>query len=175
MTATLTRDFAYTDYVRTQNSSVISDLYYNADDQTLVVFLHSGVSAGYSNVSTDVFKAFAAQNNDQWGSVGAYWNKWLKGHSEMFPGFDTNNIERFVSVNDVVDDEEEDVTFNGVSSTDEEVVPVVWYVGIDDEESISPDDLTLYAVSLSDAVEKALAIADLAGWKKAEVISVAKY
>lgn len=171
MTATLTRDFFYTDHEKVTNSTVISDLYYNSNDQSLVVVLHSGVKAGYQNVPGDVYRNFAAENTGFYGSVGAYWNSWIKTY---FQGLDTSGVENFVDLN-AETTEEEDVIFNGVSEaeTTPDVVndeQALWTVGF--VEDGMTNELSVYAESLTDAVSKVDRIAVIAGWQNVRIVSV---
>lgn len=160
MTATLTRDFVYTDHFAARNSSVIDDVYYNSDSQRLVVRLLSGSAAGYERVPADVFNGFKNENDSWSGSVGSYWNSWIKPN---FTGFSTGEIENYVSAEAAA--EEEDVTFVGVSS---DLSP--WYVGytVDGGEW----DILVNATDLRDAVDRVEKMAVIANWNGLSVTSV---
>jgi hypothetical protein len=91
-------DFLYTNYKDTYDSSAVSDVYYNSDNQQLVVVTHTGAMAGYENVPLSVFLAMATHYDarDEGGSVGRYWNTEVK---PKYTGFSTSDIEDFVDVN----------------------------------------------------------------------------
>ena len=168
MTATLTRNFVYTDHASTTSSSALTDIWYNSADRRMVVKIKdSDILAGYDDVPLEVYQAFAAQNEGFWGSVGSYWNNFIK---PVFPGFSTGDIEGFV----FVDDEEAPVEYKGAEATEEEVAPVLWNIGFVDDEGFAADELYVYATSLNNAIEVASAVAAAAGWKNAELVAISK-
>jgi hypothetical protein len=90
------------------------------------------MTSSYENVSADVWKALTIENDASAtsGSVGSYWNKWIKGHPEIFPGFDTSAIEDVLYVTQVADNSKsEDVTPAPASAVTEsdEINVVVFY------------------------------------------------
>lgn len=92
-------NFEYTDYLETPASSAIASLYYNEDEEALVVETHNGALAGYEDVPSDVFAAMVTeyQSRNYGGSLGAYWNSWVKPN---FSGFSTVDIDGFRSMDE---------------------------------------------------------------------------
>lgn len=95
MTDVLTEVFCDKWFDTEETSSVISAVYYSTDEKSLFVELFSGVTAGYANVSPEIYSAMEALNNNRLdgiedASVGRYWNAWIKPY---MTGLDTADIE----------------------------------------------------------------------------------
>lgn len=99
------RTVEYTKSFVAKNSSVIDKVFYAGDTRELFVHLHNGTKVGYRAVPPSVYDQFEAYNVPG-GSVGAYWNHWIKD-KVYYPGIsgDVTLVEKgstrnqFVNVN----------------------------------------------------------------------------
>lgn len=73
----MTNSTYYTDYYEAYNSSVIDQVWYDAQTKNMYVGLLNGTLCGYSDVAPEIFKAFTAQE-DAGQSIGKYWNEFIK-------------------------------------------------------------------------------------------------
>jgi len=179
--------FEYTHHKETPDSSVISDLYYNANTEELVVVLHGGTNAGYDGVSLIVYLAMITHYDarEEGGSVGAYWNTGVK---PLFDGFDTSWIEGFVDANgedEGPSDWEQEVlnaqapvNLDSVAINQTIVIPTAEYsIGFAFETASTTYeiDLPVFAVDPDDALSRFNRIAGLAGYEKVKVKSVTRF
>lgn len=169
MTATLTGNFIYTDAHNVEGSGVIDSLYYNEEQERLVVEGLSGFLAGYEGVPKDVYLALVNEAKAATGSVGHYWNTWIK---PLFKGFDTGWINDLVPA----DDDDEAFSFTNVTGPEEVAVPEAelqqWVVTALTEGSEL--DLYIKASNLADLGSKFDQIALIAGWDNAVLTSAAQ-
>jgi hypothetical protein len=152
-------DVTYTELLH-PDSTVIETLYwvdYGDGSADLYVRLRNGTLCGYSNVPLGVwhsFKLLAAEN----GSVGSYWNRFVKEHFAGLPTSDVTllsademaAVDRITTAGDEPENELEQFPFAISFQRD----------FTEDDESI----FSLMATSVEDAVNKFNEVAKIAGW-----------
>ena len=167
----------YTHYYEAEDSSVIDQVWYNANDEKMVVGLLNGTLCGYQGVPLPVYEAFTKQE-ELGGSIGSYWNNFIK---KGLAGFDTAGLEDedFFADVDTEEVDEPYVDQDPVASNDDDtdLAQLTYEVTFtfENETTEFSGSLFVFADNQDSALDKFGEAADLLGYTTVDVKSITQF